>query len=387
MAFLYPLLLLQSIPSFLAQRQPHTALAPVSLTLAAVPCVLVVLALAGRGAPSRRMLLLAASVYLPVAALEALETRSVLPDAYLPWLLVVAPVFIPSLALGTRSIRGWMIGNVAGIAIAAVVYAPRMPAGRLAMTVFSLAVFSASASAGIRALRRRADRADAARRAASRRFNATQRRIAIEEERARTDALIHDSLLNALLVAPAASQAGPAARRDALRCVKDAVMLLRGSFAMPEQTGRLEGTTSTADALERELRPLSGSVELSVLDVFDVQLAPRVRDAFISATLQAVNNSIKHADTATHRAVRLESDADGSVRIVISDDGAGFDLSSIGTERLGVRISIVKRMESVGGSAAISTAPGSGTRVTLIWPSTPEPSEPAVTLALSTVRS
>ena len=59
---------------------------------------------------------------------------------------------------------------------------------------------------------------------------------------------------------------------------------------------------------------------------------------------------------------------DDVITVMVSDQGAGFDLAAVAPDRLGVRGSIVDRMESVGGSARIWSSPGSGTSVMLTVP-------------------
>ncbi|MEZ5190189.1 MAG: hypothetical protein R2717_04415 [Schumannella sp.] len=54
--------------------------------------------------------------------------------------------------------------------------------------------------------------------------------------------------------------------------------------------------------------------------------------------------------------------------IMITDQGAGFDPSSVPEDRLGVRGSIVRRMEDVGGAARVWSSPGGGTSVVLRVP-------------------
>jgi nitrate/nitrite-specific signal transduction histidine kinase len=61
-----------------------------------------------------------------------------------------------------------------------------------------------------------------------------------------------------------------------------------------------------------------------------------------------------------------------SVIIQITDSGPGFDLAAIAPQRLGVRVSIMKRMQDIAGEAVIDTRPGAGTRVLLTWRETPE---------------
>lgn len=60
------------------------------------------------------------------------------------------------------------------------------------------------------------------------------------------------------------------------------------------------------------------------------------------------------------------------VLIFIRDRGPGFDLDAVPADRMGVRSSIIGRMERHGGHARIRTAPGEGTEVQLRMPRSPE---------------
>ena len=57
----------------------------------------------------------------------------------------------------------------------------------------------------------------------------------------------------------------------------------------------------------------------------------------------------------------------GSVCVTITDTGQGFNIDKLTKERHGVRESIIKRMESIGGKASLTSRPGVGTQVTLEW--------------------
>jgi signal transduction histidine kinase len=92
-----------------------------------------------------------------------------------------------------------------------------------------------------------------------------------------------------------------------------------------------------------------------------------VAEAMYSAAVQAMVNSLQHAGTAVERWAVIRGDADDLV-IEVGDRGAGFDPDAVPTERLGVRVSILERVASVGGAAVVDTAPGEGTVVSLHWP-------------------
>lgn len=96
-----------------------------------------------------------------------------------------------------------------------------------------------------------------------------------------------------------------------------------------------------------------------------------VADALVESMTEALRNSAAHAGSrdgrVVHRTARVQLLGAG-IEVVIRDDGRGFNPRRVGIDRLGIRLNIVQRMEELpGGSAAIESAPGRGTVVTLQW--------------------
>ena len=60
----------------------------------------------------------------------------------------------------------------------------------------------------------------------------------------------------------------------------------------------------------------------------------------------------------------------GDAEVFVRDRGRGFDPDNVAEDRLGVRNSIVARMERHGGSAEVRSTPGQGTEVRLRMPVT-----------------
>jgi signal transduction histidine kinase len=56
------------------------------------------------------------------------------------------------------------------------------------------------------------------------------------------------------------------------------------------------------------------------------------------------------------------------IKIVVEDDGIGFDASKIDTDLTFGFFSIRERLKYLGGSLSIDTGPGRGTRVTVTSP-------------------
>ena len=59
----------------------------------------------------------------------------------------------------------------------------------------------------------------------------------------------------------------------------------------------------------------------------------------------------------------------GRAEVFVRDRGPGFDPDEAGTDRRGVRDSIIGRMERHGGRALIHSTPGHGTEVELVMDS------------------
>ncbi len=57
--------------------------------------------------------------------------------------------------------------------------------------------------------------------------------------------------------------------------------------------------------------------------------------------------------------------------VIVVDDGRGFDLSAVASDRLGLRHSVTSRIESLGGSVKLWSQPGRGTSVALQLPRSP----------------
>jgi PAS domain S-box-containing protein len=97
-------------------------------------------------------------------------------------------------------------------------------------------------------------------------------------------------------------------------------------------------------------------------------LEPVVWNHILSIIKEALNNIQKHA-AAGKVSVMVESTS-GKIRVIIADDGIGFDLAKLENGPLeGLGLNIMKeRAAEIGGQLIIDTSPGKGTRVTLTVP-------------------
>jgi two-component system, NarL family, sensor kinase len=120
-------------------------------------------------------------------------------------------------------------------------------------------------------------------------------------------------------------------------------------------------------SLESLARSLSGpAVEL---DLDSCRLSPHVEMALYRIAQEALQNVVKHAD-ASVVTVRLTSE-DGSVRLVVEDNGGGFNEAAIDGAHDRSRYGLVgmrERAELIGARLMVMSRPGEGTRVEVVVP-------------------
>jgi signal transduction histidine kinase/phage shock protein PspC (stress-responsive transcriptional regulator) len=184
------------------------------------------------------------------------------------------------------------------------------------------------------------------------------------QERADVAAHLHDSVLQtlALLQKNAGDPAAVAtlARRQE-RELRDWL------YGNDEQPGDSFAAALRATAAEIED---AHHVSVELIAVGDVPLDPD-NVALVRAAREAMVNAAKHAGV---QRVDVYAETDGrSVEVFVRDRGAGFDPGAIAEDRMGVRGSIIDRIQRHGGTATIRSSPGDGTEVALSVPvRTPE---------------
>jgi len=192
---------------------------------------------------------------------------------------------------------------------------------------------------------------------------------AMEAERVRVDAIVHDSVLTTLLYAARADT--PEAQRLAATMASNAIGHLRDAALVSPDDGSTVRVSALAQTLRESIEELEGGFEITASRLGTRSIPTAVADALQSAALQAAVNSVHHAGPDAIRTVRITS-SDGGVLITVADDGVGFDPALVPSERLGVRVSIIELVANLGGQALIETAPGAGTTVVIRWPSSEE---------------
>jgi len=226
-------------------------------------------------------------------------------------------------------------------------------------------------------LRQAASTVDAAQQTAVRRYSAAIREHATEVERVQVDAIVHDSVLTTFIQAARART--PDERELATTSARNAIAhVAAASVAAPLDEGDVP-LVVLHDRLAASIDDAGVDVALSSHGISCHGVPAAAADALWSAAVQAVVNSGQHAGPGggVRRWVRLEW-RDDRTTVEVGDTGRGFDPATATEARLGVRVSIVERVEGVGGLAVVDSAPGAGTRIRLVWPApVPSPSVPS----------
>lgn len=187
---------------------------------------------------------------------------------------------------------------------------------------------------------------------------------AAEEERVAMSALMHDSVLAALIAGERAE--GKRARELAVAMAREALTRLANTEGAVAQEGSDEpvGTAQIVIELRRTLSELGA--DAIVEERGGIGLIPgRAARALVLAARQAIGNAVTHANA---RGLHIIAEGNGNegIRVTVSDAGPGFDIDEIGADRLGIRASIFARMAGVAGTAGIDSGE-QGTTVTLGW--------------------
>lgn len=183
------------------------------------------------------------------------------------------------------------------------------------------------------------------------------------QERAEVAAHVHDSVLHTLtLIQRNADDAG-----EVRRLARAQERELRNWLYKPEGTGKEESEEpdTLADAVKKAAAEVEDKhgVPLEVVVVGDCPLDDGLV-AQMQAAREAMVNAAKYGGEGG--AVQVFAEVDGrTVYVSVRDRGPGFDLDSVPDDRMGVRESIIGRMQRNGGTARLRPAPGGGTEVEL----------------------
>lgn len=183
------------------------------------------------------------------------------------------------------------------------------------------------------------------------------------QERAEVAAHVHDSVLHTLTLIQRNAENASEVRRLARAQERD----LRQWLYKPEGTGKDEADEpdTLAEAVRRDAAEVEDKhgVPIEVVIVGDCPLDDRLT-AQTQAAREAMVNAAKYGGEGG--AVQVFAEVEGeTVFVSVRDRGPGFDLDSVPDDRMGVRESIIGRMQRNGGTARLRAVPGGGTEVEL----------------------
>lgn len=186
---------------------------------------------------------------------------------------------------------------------------------------------------------------------------------AVERERQRMDALVHDRVLNTLLLASKATDIP-----NQLAAAESASVAIE-SLRQAEEDPETQGTVTPLGlfrALKRAAIRLVPEVSVESNSGGTEEIPAYVAQALTEATLQALDNAARHS-RAKKIILKMDAPAPAEIAISVVDDGVGFKLDRISRDRIGIKTSIFARLDSIGGGASVNTEPGKGTKIVLRW--------------------
>jgi PAS domain S-box-containing protein len=196
---------------------------------------------------------------------------------------------------------------------------------------------------------------------------------AAHQERARLARDLHDSVTQALfaatLKAEALAEGGDPAQLRAI--ANDVRRLNRGALAqMRTLLLELRGDPLAEVPIRQLLQNAvdaaesGASVKVTLTLNEGSALPPNVHEAVYRITQEALNNVVRHAK-ASNAWVQLDIDP-CSARLLIGDDGCGFDPARVDPSHFGLE-SMRERSSDSGAQLALRSRPCEGTVVTLEW--------------------
>ncbi len=209
-------------------------------------------------------------------------------------------------------------------------------------------------------------------------------RAAAAAERSRLARELHDAvtqtLFSASLIADVLPRLWERNPDEGRRRLTELRQLTRGALAemralLLELRPSALADANLPDLLRQLAEAATGRARIAIQ--VDVQggcsLPPDVQIALYRIAQEALNNVARHSGaSAASVCLRLPPAAD-AVELTIADDGRGFATAAAG-DHFGLDI-MQERAQAIGATLHVDSAPGQGTRVTVVWPA-PTPARP-----------
>ncbi|TDF91853.1 HAMP domain-containing sensor histidine kinase [Paenibacillus piri] len=200
---------------------------------------------------------------------------------------------------------------------------------------------------------------------------------AIVEERQRLARELHDAVSQQLFaISMTATAVGRTLDKDFERAQRQIHLIEEmASVAQSEMRAlllhlrpvHLEGKR-LSEGLVELLQELTAKVPMEITwELADhIQLPKGIEDHLFRIVQEAMSNALRHSK-ATRLEVRLNQPSVDAIRLIIRDDGIGFDLDERKHASYGI-VTMKERVNEIGGSLNLITAPGKGTRIDIRVP-------------------
>ncbi len=194
-------------------------------------------------------------------------------------------------------------------------------------------------------------------------------RSAALAERARLYRIVHDGALQVLaLVEREGPTMGPRGQRLAILARESETQL---RTLLQDRTVQEPADSPTVDLAAALDKYESATVTVSTM-AGQVWMDRRMVDEVEATLSEALKNVEKHAGPDAQAWVLLDQETDDEVILFVRDNGVGMTAASVSEAarrgRMGIQDSIVGRMAAIGGSAMLTSTPGSGTEWELRFP-------------------
>jgi signal transduction histidine kinase len=186
-------------------------------------------------------------------------------------------------------------------------------------------------------------------------------------------AIMHDTVLGHLsAIAAGRDGALPPSLRNQMQ--KDLAVLIGEDWLSDPSPGsddpsKSDWRRSALLSAVQEARELSMTVDVTG-DLAAIDRLSTERDVAVGlAVKQCLVNVLRHAQVARAEVAVIGSESDVSIMVI--DAGRGFSEQQVASDRLGLRQSVRRRIESVNGEVRLWSTPGRGTSVLIRVPAGP----------------
>ncbi|WP_431075334.1 sensor histidine kinase [Microbacterium phyllosphaerae] len=346
------------LPAFVEQRAGFDLWWNAAGVLCAIGFV--AMALAGWWLPSAVLRMLWVVLPATVIALQLLSFTAYRgSEPVVPWVWQLEPTAVAMLVLVLRPALAVATSLVAGctVAVSAWIFTGEVPLDVAAATPIHLSNLAfVVIFIGIRAALTRFRTAEQDARAAAESSARAAAHAAGQEEFGR---FVHDEVLSVMNAALLFHGDPPEVLRNE---AGNALAVLSESRATSDAAPTSPGEVPRL--LRARVARFVRGAEWSI-DVSGPPIPGHVVAQIADASSEAARNVAVHAQATT-----VEVDVlvrDGRIRVIVRDDGRGFDAQSMNEGRMGVQSSIIARMEGVSGLGTVTSTVGVGTEVVMSW--------------------